>query len=123
METFLCGSSEKIAKFAQIRTHKKFVPRGSVFRGISVMITYRFVSYPACKWCYNGICGSIYKKYHAYLSSILVHRLAQRINENENWLKGVFHGSAHVQAYQLYPSKKTHSHVLLDTSVITYYNY
>ena len=28
----------------------------------------------------------------------------------------------HVQAYQLYPLIKPHSHVFLDTSVITYYN-
>ena len=37
-------------------------------------------------------------------------------------LKGVFHGLAHAQAYQLCLFKKTHSHVLLNTSVITYYN-
>ena len=33
-------------------------------------------------------------------------------------LKGVFHGSAHVQAYQLYPSQKPHSYVLLVTHTI-----
>ena len=43
------------------------------------------------------------------------------MTENEI-LKGVFHGSAHVPAYQLYPFKSPHSHALLDTSVITYYN-
>ena len=30
----------------------------------------------------------------------------------------MFHGSAHVQAYQLYPFKKPHSHLLLDPSTI-----
>ena len=37
-------------------------------------------------------------------------------------VKGGFHGSTHVQAYQLYPFKKPHSFVLLNTSVIAYYN-
>ena len=39
----------------------------------------------------------------------------------EQVLKGVFHGPVHVHAYQLNPLKKK-SHVVLDTSVITYYS-
>ena len=61
------------------------------------------------------------QKTMGFLMSCSCHNNYDAIIDQLPPLKGVFHGSAHVLAYQLHPFKKPHLHVLLDASVITYY--